>query len=258
MLGEQWRAFISEQPGKSRAESRYRLYHLSLRDFITGRVKNEVFTHDTYLVDELQEQVAEAHKRIVRQYRGQCDEQWEILVPIDSYARNYLITHLYAAEPQTMFNLVAHSDVWGKAREPIEGNYSRYLLDLDLAWRWSEENETWSVGNQIRCAVIKSCIHTLDTSLPTEPTELAKLNDQIDPINQVNSRLRALTAKANRQRGENRSVLGILSNLLSGVEDDQVVILSKMASYFPSELMGEVLAAARAIQNESKRADALK
>ncbi len=162
LLKEAWRAFVTAREQEPGRDPRYRLYHASLRDFLTGRVERTGLTVEgSYLVDELGRRAREAHARIVAYYRDQCGGDWPELARQD-YARRHLVTHLAGAEQfDELFSLVAERNRWAEARYAAEESYAGYLTDLEQAWRSVEGEARWDVGRQVRCALIESSIRSL-------------------------------------------------------------------------------------------------
>ncbi|TAH48544.1 MAG: ATP-binding protein, partial [Chloroflexota bacterium] len=231
LLREQWRAFITEREEKD-TPLRYILYHASLRDFLTGKVKMDALaTADGNFIDELREGTRAAHQRIVKNFAERCRGEWTDLIP-DEYARRYLTLHLDGAEQYDILReLVAWSDAWAKARYDKEESWSGYLTDLERVWAFAEQKE--NIGWQIRCALIESTIHSLAANISPEfLVQLVETN--------LWSPARAL------------------AHIPQMPEDSKKAeALGKLAPLLPRELLGDALTAARAIQDESYRANAL-
>ena len=234
LLGETWRAFITareEEPGHG---LHYRLYHASLRDFITGNVERAGLTVEGgYLVDELCRRTREAHARIVEDYRQQCSGDWAQVAGQD-YARRHLVTHLAGAGRfDELFSLVAESNHWAEARYAAEESYAGYLADLQQAWRSVEEGARWDVGRQVRCALIESSIRSLAGNI--SPDLLRQLVET------------GLWSPAR--------ALAHISPMPD--ESQRAQALAEIMPILPAPLKPEALAAARRIMDEGARADAL-
>ena len=270
LLGRTWRAFITareEEPGRG---LHYRLYHASLRDFVTGNVERAGLTVEGgYLVDELRRRTRDAHARIVEDYRQQCSGDW-LQVAGQDYARRHLVTHLAGAERfDELFSLVAESNRWAEARYAEEESYAGYLTDLEQAWRSVEEGARWDVGRQVRCALIESSIHSLAGNiLPGLLLQLvetglwspARALAHIPPMPDESQRAQALA-----------EIMPILPAPLKpealaaarGITDEgaRARVLSGLAEHLPealkAEAVREALAAARGITDEGARAWAL-
>ena len=141
----------------------YTLFH-SQAIFNWARCKDKLQFADTRLQEELEKAVTQAHLRIVEDYRAKCDSDFVQLVNYD-YARKHIVAHLIGAKlGDEMFALVAMSDRWAKGREDKDESYSGYLVDLDQAWRWANE-QSKPLGKEIRCALIQSSIYSLASNL---------------------------------------------------------------------------------------------
>jgi len=270
LLRETWRAFITareEEPGRS---PQYRLYHASLRDFITGNVERAGLTVEGgYLVEELRQRTREAHAHIVEHYRQQCEGDWP-RVAGQEYARRHLVTHLAGAEQfDELFSLVAESNRWAEARYAAEESYAGYLTDLEQAWRSVEGEVRWDVGHQVRCALIESSIRSLAGNISpglllqlveTGLWSAARALAHIPPMPEERQRVQALT-----------KIMPILPVSLKpevlvaarGITDElaRADALRWVAPHLPEELRAEAvreaLAAARGVTDEGARARAL-
>jgi hypothetical protein len=160
LLERDWRAFVNAQRG-NRGEARYHFLHPSLTRFMRGDVEwDTMAAQEQRFVRQLAEATRKAHSSIVDLLAGQCNTQWSNLVT-DDYARRHLVPHLAVIDPELMFDIVARSDTWAKARETHEDSYAGYLNDLALAWGWAKTRGSEGLGAQLRCALIKSSIHSL-------------------------------------------------------------------------------------------------
>src|SRR5262249_28424404 len=54
--------------------------------------------------------------------------------------------------------------VWADIRYRTEGSYSGYIADLELLWRWADEQQ--DVVLSLRCALIGSSLRSLAHSIP--------------------------------------------------------------------------------------------
>ncbi len=166
LLREQWRAFITEREEQGHT-AQFILYHASLRDFLTGNVDTGALASaDCNFIDELRDGTRAAHQRIVQEFEQRCNGTWTNLVH-DDYARRYLTLHLDGAQQyEVLAALVARSDAWAKARYDKEETWSGYLTDLERMWAFAEQKE--NVRWQIRCALIKSTLHSLVGNIPAD------------------------------------------------------------------------------------------
>jgi hypothetical protein len=130
LLLEQWRPFVTEIRDNP---PRYRLYHASLRDFLSGTSeKLECVPGVVTLVDELRQRVAFAHGRIVdverTRVRGDLAE-----LARDEYLSRHLATHLrLAGDADSLFSLTDDAR-WGAALMSLEPSGSLLLNDLRQA-----------------------------------------------------------------------------------------------------------------------------
>jgi len=233
LLSQAWRSFITEKEnGKSKV---FAPYHLSFRDFITGRVDlSKLDPKRESLVQDLAEQTVEAHVRIVKAFEEKCNGEWEKLVE-QEYPRLHLSAHLAGAgQYPTLINLLTEGDrnvKWAEARYQKEETYVNYISDLAYVWRYAEQENDYAL--MIRCMLIENSIHSLAANIP--PDLLAQLAK-----NGLWSYPRCL------------STIRENSNSTTQAE-----ALKLIAPDFPSELLAEALATARKIKDDSARAKAL-
>jgi len=266
LLREDWSAFIAERDG---AEGKvYAPYHLSLRDFITGKVDLDTLTptHQS-LVRDLTEQTLEAHHRIIQDFKTQCQGVWEKLVE-QEYPRRYLTTHLAATNDyKTLIPLLTEGEEhinWAEARYQKEDEtYAGYLTDLALLWDYAEKQQDYALA--IRCMLIESSIHSLASNISPELlSELAKAG--LWSYARCLSTIRQMSE--NRQQAEALRLIAqdfpILLHAevlitLREIRDEysRASVLTDLAPHLSEELKGQALAAAREIRDESVRASAL-
>jgi hypothetical protein len=234
LLDRTWRAFVTAREERPRQGLRYRLYHASLRDFLTGDVdRTGLSVEEEYLVDELSNRTREAHARIIESYRQQCGGDWPKIVDQD-YPRRHLATHLAGAGAfDELFDVVTEGSRWAEARYRVEGSHAGYLEDLRIVWSRVESDEDWNLGKQIRCALIEGSVRALAGSI--SPGLLKQLVET-----QTWSLARALAHIPLQPYAAWRSEA-----------------LSELAEHLPEALKAEALAAARQIGDESARAYAL-
>ena len=235
LLKEEWAAFLYQ------VDARFRLYHASLRDFLTGKMISErLVVADERLVEEMAERTRDTHRRIADDY-WQAAGDWRRLAEVDGgYGLRHLGAHLAGAgEWERLHELVAAGEErqpWAEARHGAEGNYEGYLADLALAWRRAEEEGArapTAVGRQVRYALIEASFHSLAGNIP--PPLLIAL---------VENRFWAPTA-----------ALAYARQMPD--EDQRVEALAGLAPHLPESLLPEALAAAREIRDANVRAEAL-
>jgi len=93
LLEERWAPFLFANDG------RYRLYHASLRDFLSGSIAKERLTQaDRHLVKEMAERTRQAHRQIAEHYRQAANGDWMRLAAVDGgYGLRHLVAHLAMA-----------------------------------------------------------------------------------------------------------------------------------------------------------------
>ena len=177
LLTEHWRAFIIEK--EKDGQKTYTPYHLSLKDFITGRVDTDKLPPaQANLVNDLAAQTMDAHKRIVSAFEKECNGEWEKLVEQD-YPRLHLATHMNGAgEYEKLRILLTEGDEkikWAEAREKKEETYAGYLNDLNYVWDFAEREQNYAL--LARCMLIENSIYSLVMNIPLELLpKLVKLN----------------------------------------------------------------------------------
>jgi hypothetical protein len=175
LLTEHWRAFITEK--EKDGQKAYTPYHLSFKDFITGRVDTDKLSPtQANLVKDLAAQTVDAHKRIVSAFEKECTGEWEKLVEQD-YPRLHLTAHLNAAgEYEKLRIMLTEGDEkikWAETREQKEETYAGYLNDLSYVWDYAEREQNYALA--IKCMMIESSIYSLFANIPSNLlVELAK------------------------------------------------------------------------------------
>jgi WD40 repeat protein len=93
LLKDKWVAYLFADG------DRYRPYHASLRDFLSGNVPPEqLIQADQSLVKELAERTRQAHRQIAEHYRQATDGDWTKLAEADAgYGMRHLASHLAMA-----------------------------------------------------------------------------------------------------------------------------------------------------------------
>lgn len=168
LLTEHWRAFITEK--EVDGKKAYAPYHLSFKDFITGRVEtSKLPPAQANLIKDLAAQTVDAHKRIVNAFEKECNGEWEKLVEED-YPRLHLTAHLNGAgEYEKLRMLLTEGDEkikWAEAREQREETYAGYLNDLTYVWDYAEREQNYALA--IRCMLIENSLHSLAENISPE------------------------------------------------------------------------------------------
>lgn len=265
LLIDSWRAFITErETPKGRL---YFPYHLSFRDFITGKVDFEKLSiAQVNLVRDLAEQILEAHQRIVRVFEEACYCKWEALVELD-YPRLHLSAHLDGAkEYDKLVQLLTEGGAnisWAETKYKKDETYAGYLNDLAYIWKYAEQECNY--GLLFRCMLIENSISSLASKLPAWLiAELGKAG--------LWSYTRCLTnirQKPNpKEQAESIKLLApiippfLCQEMLAIAREIQnekmrVDAISALFPHLPDEIKTEALIAAYEIQNEEMRADIL-
>jgi hypothetical protein len=264
LLTEHWRAFITEK--EVNGQKTYAPYHLSFKDFITGRVDTDKLPPaQANLVKDLASQTVDAHKRIVNAFEKECNGEWEKLVEQD-YPRLHLSAHLNCAgEYERLRILLTEGDEkikWADAREKKEETYAGYLNDLTYVWDYAEREQNYALA--IRCMLIENSIHSLASNI--SPELLAQLAKE-----GLWSYARCLSTIRQKSNSDDQiSSLKLLAPdippLLFGEalslgceieEHHRAEVLTVLAPHLTDKLKPQALVAAREIQDESRRAEVL-
>ncbi len=233
LLNQSWRSFITKKEVKK--NKIYSPYHLSFRDFITGRADfDKLDPKRESLVRDLAEQTVEAHGRIVKTFEEECKGEWEKLVKQD-YPRLHLSAHIAGAgQYEKLINLLTEGDEhiqWAEARYQKEETYSGYISDLTYVWEYAEQEQNYALA--IRCMLIENSIHSMASNV--SPELLVQL------------------AKAGLW-----SYLHCLSSIQDNSESDgQAKSLELLAPDLPQLLFQKALTATREIKTEYMRTRAL-
>ncbi|MDZ8064751.1 MAG: NB-ARC domain-containing protein [Nostoc sp. DedQUE08] len=219
-----------------------------------------------------------AHSQLLERYRLKTEKNlWHIL-PNDGYIHQNLVWHLEKAERvEEIHSLLREesqtsSNGWFEAREKL-GQAEDYITDFFRAWELAEANWTEStlpqvVGLQCRYALITASLNSLAGNLPvkllvaliknnfwTPEQGLAYALQNPNPQQKVNS-LKELVnyLPSNLKELALQKALAAAREIQD--ESDRANALSVLAEKLP-ELLPEALAAARSIQSEYSRANAL-
>jgi hypothetical protein len=168
LLTEHWRAFVTEK--ENDGQKTYTPYHLSFKDFITGRVDtSKLPPAQANLVKDLAAQAVDVHKRIVSAFETECNGEWEKLVEQD-YGRLHLSAHMNGAEEYEKLRvLLTEGDEnikWAEARLDKEGTYTGYLSDLVYIRDHACQKKKTDL--LIRCTLIESSIRSWLPNIPPE------------------------------------------------------------------------------------------
>ncbi|MFN6540153.1 MAG: NB-ARC domain-containing protein, partial [Nostoc sp. EkiNYC01] len=218
--------------------------------------------------------LADAHAAFLEKYRQKTHNGlWHTLLD-DGYIHQRLVWHLEkAGRVEEIHQLLREESAtgnngWYEAREQL-GETGGYITDISRAWELAETNWTEStLSLQCRYALITASMNSLAANLPvdlllalvknkmwTPEQGLAYALQKPKPEEKVNS----LTELVN-YLPPNLQELALQKALAAAraIQDEssRALALRALAEKLP-ELLPEALAAARAIQDESSRADAL-
>jgi len=99
LLREDWRPWVVERQDPIR-RTLYTLYHLSVKDFVMGKVDQRGLTITSlHVVDDLQAHLRVVQRRIVEYFHRQCNGDWSQLAG-QAYADRHLAYHLEQVQSQ--------------------------------------------------------------------------------------------------------------------------------------------------------------
>ncbi|WP_375472038.1 hypothetical protein [uncultured Nostoc sp.] len=189
----------------------------------------------------------DAHSQLLERYRQKTEKNLWYTLPNDGYIHQNLVWHLEKAQRiEEIYQLLREesqtsSNGWFEAREKL-GQAGGYITDISRAWELAEANWTESilpqvVGLQCRYALITASLNSLAGNLPAELLVALVKNNFWTP-----------------EQG--------LAYALQNPEPKQKVnSLTELVNYLPPNLqklaLQKALAAAKAIQSEDYRAEAL-
>lgn len=130
----------------------WKIYHQSFRDFLAEKLGDLTLYH----------------RQIVDYYRG-IDFSTAPIKEVAYGVRNF-VKHLeILGEKDEIFRLVTANEkqpVWVNAHYALSGEYSGYLRDLNKAWSFAENEDTWDIGRQLHCAIILLSLQLLSSNIP--------------------------------------------------------------------------------------------
>ncbi len=187
LLKQDWAAFVYEVNAK---EPRYRPYHLSLREFLSGSLKAEEFVPEVeFLLEEFRERSQEAHVRIVADLQQRCKGDLHNAVP-DRYVHHYLTTHLRkAGEQEVLFQLVEDWN-WYNSQMRMDPSGAAFANDVMQAWEVAEtinrkavdqkegedDGVALDLGRELRYALTIASLKSYSQNLPVELLEALVLS----------------------------------------------------------------------------------
>ncbi|MEH2238265.1 NB-ARC domain-containing protein, partial [Nostoc sp.] len=191
--------------------------------------------------------LVKAHVALLEKYRQKTQKNFWHTLPNDGYIHQNLVWHLEKAEQvEEIHQLLREesqtgSNGWFEAREKLR-QAGGYITDISRAWELAEANWTEStlpqvVGLQCRYALISASLNSLAANVPVN--------------------LLLALVKSKKWTPEQ----GLAYALQNPKPQEKVNSLTQLVNYLPPNLqelaLQKALAAARTIQSEYSRADAL-
>ncbi|AUB40288.1 SAM-dependent methyltransferase [Nostoc flagelliforme CCNUN1] len=191
--------------------------------------------------------LADAHAALLEKYRQKTQNGLWHTLPNDGYIHQNLVWHLEKAKRvEKIHSLLREesqtsSNGWFEAREKL-GQAGGYITDISRAWELAEANWTEStlpqvVGLECRYALISASLSSLAANVPVNLLLALVKNKKWTPQQ------------------------GLAYALQNPMPQEKVNSLTELVNYLPPNLqelaLQKALAAARAIQDESNRTNAL-
>ena len=219
LLKDKWVAYLFADG------DRYRPYHASLRDFLSGNVPPEqLIQADQSLVKELAERTRQAHRQIAEHYRQATDGDWTKLAEADAgYGMRHLASHLaMAGEWDALYALLTDFDF-------LEAR-CRATSAFDLAADYRLALDAWPQGDDKRRGVLAafeervrreaSCIARAPEWLfPALYNELRWLDDPLPSLCEAAAERRKATRLLLRSRLDPRVKTPSRSHVQTGHTD---------------------------------------
>ncbi|MEH1897274.1 MAG: NB-ARC domain-containing protein [Nostoc sp.] len=219
--------------------------------------------------------LADVHAAFLKKYRQKTQNGlWHTLLD-DRYIHQYLVWHLEkAGQLEEIHQLLREesatgSNGWYEVREQL-AQTGGYITDISRAWELAEANRTEStLSLQCRYALITASMNSLAANLPvnllvalvknkmwTPEQGLAYALQKPEPQEKIDSLTKLVNyLTPNLQKLALQKALAAARAIQS--EYSRADALSALADKLPPELLPEALTAARAIKDESNRAKAL-
>jgi hypothetical protein len=222
--------------------------------------------------------LADAHAALLEKYRQKTQNGLWHTLPDDGYIHQRLVWHLEKARQVEEIHCLLWEESatgnngWYEVREQL-AQTGGYITDISRAWEIAEATRTESVLSQVislqcRYALITASMNSLAANLPadllvalvknkmwTPEQGLAYALQKPEPQEKVNSLAELVNyLPANLQELALQKALTAARAIQD--EHSRANALSALADKLP-ELLPEALAAARAIQDEHSRANAL-
>ncbi len=223
LLKEEWGAFVYELGGEER---RYRLYHLSLQEFLYGDVERDRFAPNVEgLLDELCERMKATHIRIIAKLEENCAGDWPAIAS-NPYVHRYLSNHLrLAGFEQVLFDLV-NKQAWYEAQTRSDSSNRAYLTDLTQARAAAETANIAKtrlhqfapyLGWEIRVAFAISSLHSYSTNIPAALVQALTQNGYWSPAEAL-----AIARQNTDPSGRYKSTVATLPYLPDSLKNETV------------------------------------
>jgi hypothetical protein len=219
LLEERWAPFLFANDG------RYRLYHASLRDFLSGSIAEGRLTQaDRHLVKEMAERTRQAHRRIAEHYRQATDGDWTKLAEADAgYGMRHLASHLaMAGEWDALYTLLTDFDFL-EARCRATSAFdlvADYRLALDAWPRGDDKRRDVLADFEERVRLEASCIARAPEWLfPALYNELRWLDNPLPSLCEAAAERRKATRPLLRSRLDPRVKTPSRSHVQTGHTD---------------------------------------
>jgi hypothetical protein len=219
LLEERWAAFLFANDG------RYRLYHASLRNFLSGNIAEGRLTQaDRHLVKELAERTRQAHRQIAEHYRQAANGDWMRLAAVDGgYGLRHLVAHLaMAGEWDALYALLTDFDFL-EARCRATSAFdlvADYRLALDAWPQGDDKRRDVLAAFEERVRLEASCIARAPEWLfPALYNELRWLDDPLPSLCEAAAERRKATRSLLRSRLDPRVKTPSRSHVQTGHTD---------------------------------------
>jgi len=219
LLEERWAPFLFANDG------RYRLYHASLRDFLSGSIAEGRLTQaDRHLVKEMAERTWQAHRWIAEHYRQAANGDWMRLAAVDGgYGLRQLVAHLaMAGEWDALYALLTDFDfLEARCRATsVFDLVADYRLALDAWPQGDDKTRDVLAAFEERVRLEASCIARAPEWLfPALYNELRWLDDPLPSLCEAAAERRKATRPLLRSRLDPRVKTPSRSHVQTGHTD---------------------------------------
>ena len=198
------------------------------------------------------------------------DSKQKTAVP-EYVVRNYGAHLTRADQPIEKWLPLIHHEQWAQAWFTVEGAYGGYLQDIQRVWQKCDlvdkkvmgtGGKAIYIGQQIRCALIESSIHSLASNIPpdllrqlirhkiwTPQQAIAYIRQMTDSDQQFQSITDLISYLLETQSIEVLEVTRILSD-----DEKRASVLGTIAQRMPEYLLDQMLSMAYELDDEENRA----